>query len=269
FGALGACVGSFLNVVVLRFGFGERPNARSECAGCGTQLHASDLVPIFSYLFLGGRCRSCGSGLNPQYPLIEFCTALLFALTYLGLLPASLFEIGEFLALLGFWSAFMALVAYDIRHTLIPLPFIYALFGFAGLMAGVRALADVSLEPLGYALLGALVCGGFFALIHVVTNGKGMGIGDAYVAAAIGAAFGVGQGVAASILGVWIGALVGVVALLIGRLFPHAAVTLYGRRVTLSTEIPFAPFLMIGAVVATLCHVDFLSSNFLLLSGFL
>ena len=248
---LGLSVGSFLNVAVLRFGFSERASARSRCAACGTTLTPLDLVPVLSYVFLRGRCRKCGSGLSIQYPLLELGTAFLFWLTAFVMPPApTVAGIAGFLLLLGFWAALMALVMYDIRHTLIPLPFVYGLWVFALFRALVSAYSALSLTPLLDAALGAVVCGGFFALIHFVTRGRGMGIGDAYVAGAIGCMFGTATGVAACTLGVWVGALVGLIILLMQRLFPRGTLFVGRMRVTLSTEIPFAPFLAIGAVIA-------------------
>lgn len=224
---LGACVGSFLNVVTLRFGYSERDGKRSKCMACDAELCAHDLFPIFSYLALRGRCRYCGSRLLLQYPLVELLTGLLFVISF--------FVAGEaFFGLLftlsaAFWTTLLGLVVYDLRHTLVPLPFVYALYVFAGVAALIS-------EPAG-ALWGALVCAGFFALIHFSTKGKGMGIGDAYVAGAIGLMLGLEAGIVASVLAVWSGALVGIALLLVRS------------HVTLKTEIPFAPFLAFGALL--------------------
>lgn len=223
---LGTCVGSFLNVVILRFGYRERGGERSACMACNATLAPRDLVPFFSYIALRGRCRQCGSRLLAQYPLVELTTGLLFLATYAvtgyeyyGLL---------FVATAGFWVSFLGLVVYDLRHLLIPFPFLYGMYGFAAL--------SLVLVPSLSMLWGALVCAGFFGLIHALSRGKGMGIGDAYIAGAIGLFFGLEQGIVASVLAVWIGALVGIALLLIRS------------RVTLKTEIPFAPFLALGAL---------------------
>lgn len=250
FTVLGLLVGSFLNVAVLRFGFTERASARSRCASCDTALEPHDLVPVMSYVALRGRCRTCGSSLSVQYPLVELATAALFGATYAYLVPATTLEAISFLSVLGFWAALLVLVAYDIRHTLIPMQFVYMLWAFAGVHAAVAAYHVMSFAPLIDAVVGSVVCGGFFALIHVATRGKGMGIGDAYVAGALGLLLGLGAGVAASAFGVWIGAAVGVAGLGVTRM-SHALPLSWGvRRVTLSTEIPFAPFLAVGAVIA-------------------
>lgn len=241
---LGACVGSFLNVVILRFGFSERSARRSECAQCAAKLVASDLIPIVSYLALRGRCRRCGSRVSLQYPFVEVCAGALFVLSYVSD-PTPY----TFFAAAGFWVVLLGLVVYDIRHTLVPLPFVYALFGFALVRVIGDSVTFGSTAPLLDALLGAVLCGGFFALISAITRGRGMGIGDAYIAAAIGAMFGLQAGVVSGVFAVWIGALLGVVLLLTQAAFKQLNLTFGSKHVTLKTEIPFAPFLALGALV--------------------
>jgi hypothetical protein len=77
FGVLGLCVGSFLNVIILRRGK-RSLSWRSECMSCAKTLAWYDLIPIASWVILRGRCRACGSSISIQYPLIEAATAILF-----------------------------------------------------------------------------------------------------------------------------------------------------------------------------------------------
>ncbi len=229
FFVLGLCVGSFINVAVLRYGFKELPSTRSRCASCDTKLMGIDLVPFFSYLALSGRCRHCGSRISMQYPIVELLTGLAFAGTIVSLPFSTVLEILVLLAYLGFWSTLIALALYDIRHTLIPYPFIAILGAFA-LVGGITRVGD--------ALMGLVVCGGFIGLIYLLTRGRGMGLGDVFVSGAIGAMLGLSLGVSALTLAVWFGAFVGMCVLLARG---HA---------TLKTEIPFAPFLAVGAYTA-------------------
>lgn len=251
FGLLGLVVGSFLNVVVLRFGFSESPAPRSHCAHCHTQLSAHDLIPVFSYLALGGRCRSCGSSISLQYPLVEITTGALFALTFSVLgVPGDVYALMTFLSFLGFWSSLVALVAYDMRHTLVPMQFIYGLWAFAALGVLAVALQTQSIVMPAIMILGGLLPAGFFALITSLTKGKGMGIGDSYVAFGTGTMLGFPLGIMSAVLGVWAGALFGISVILLQKVFPLLQRLLSLRRVTLKTELPFAPFLALGAVVA-------------------
>jgi leader peptidase (prepilin peptidase)/N-methyltransferase len=191
-----------------------------------------------------------------QYPLVELLTGCIFVGMFLVAPPAlTLPGIVLFLSYLGFWSALIALVVYDVRHTLIPLPFIYGLIGFAVVGVGARTALVLTAAPALDALVGAFVCGGFFALINVLTRGKGMGIGDAYVACGIGLMLGLESGIVASVLAVWIGAVVGLMLLGLTHMFPRARLTVGGKRVTLKAEIPFAPFLALGAIVAFMAHI--------------
>ncbi len=246
---LGACVGSFLNVVILRFGFTERAAERSQCAQCNATLRVRDLVPIVSYLALRGRCARCGSAITAQYPIVEVLLGVLFVLTFF-VTQSGTYDPLLFVVTAGFWTAMLGLVVYDVRHTLVPLPFVYALFGFAGVRILVDIATSFSLVPLIDAVWGAAICGGFFALITAVTRGKGMGIGDAYIAAAIGAMFGLSIGVVAGVFAVWIGALFGISILAAQWVFKQLAARTPHRRVTLKSEIPFAPFLALGALGA-------------------
>src|SRR3989339_756059 len=87
--AIGATVGSFLNVVALRYGTGQSPLAgRSLCPACHRKLSVIDLVPVFSFIFLRGKCRTCRAKISWQYPLVEILTAIIFL--FLFKLPLAL-----------------------------------------------------------------------------------------------------------------------------------------------------------------------------------
>ncbi len=247
---LGLCVGSFVNVLVLRHGYRERPNPRSACAACHHQLGALDLVPVFSYLLLQGRCKHCGSRISSQYIFVEVLVAALFAVTYYTLAPVSVLEYIAAASYAAAWAALTAIVVYDIRHTLVPMPFVYALYAAA--VARVGADAYGFMDPVGFgldALLGAVTIGGFFAVISLVTRGRGMGIGDAYIAAGIGALLGLPGAILAATLAAWTGAAYGLMGIAVKQLFPRMRIVGLSERATLKAELPFAPFLMLGAVV--------------------
>ncbi|MBO5104997.1 MAG: prepilin peptidase [Ruminococcus sp.] len=79
----GISVGSFLNVVILRLPRNESLIKRSShCMTCGTKIRARDLIPVFSWLALKGRCHSCGEKISPRYPIVESLTGVLFVLTF-------------------------------------------------------------------------------------------------------------------------------------------------------------------------------------------
>ncbi|MDO8561738.1 MAG: prepilin peptidase, partial [bacterium] len=87
FGLFGLIIGSFLNVLIVRGGV-RALSGRSACMSCGRGIPWYDLIPVFSWVLLRGRCRFCRSKISVQYPLVELTTALLFAA--LGASPVSL-----------------------------------------------------------------------------------------------------------------------------------------------------------------------------------
>lgn len=79
----GICIGSFLNVVIIRVPLGESLTKRSShCMTCGTKIRVVDLIPVFSWLALRGKCHTCGSKISPRYPIVESLTGLLYVLTF-------------------------------------------------------------------------------------------------------------------------------------------------------------------------------------------
>ncbi len=259
--ALGATVGSFLNVVIFRLPRREsliRPGSR--CLSCGQRLGALDLVPVLSYLLLRGRCRHCGRGFSPRYMLVELATGLLcvaawqtFALTW----PA----------LLVFVAACCLIVIFfiDLDHYIIPdeAVIIIACAGVAldllQLLArgAPAAICFVEHFPaadyhlcLPRSLVGLVVGGGVFLAITFVSDRifkkPSMGGGDIKLAAAMGAALGPGyQFLSYFLLSVGLGVVVAVGCMALGR---------RGRR----DYIPFGP-MMAAAGIAMLYWGDLIT----------
>ena len=240
----GTLVGSFLNVVVLRHGFTEKRRSRSGCSACGEALKWYELIPIISFVILRGRCSTCESKLSFQYPFVELLTGILFAGSFLLLYPfASLVQLGTFAAFLFFWASFVVLTVYDIKHTLVPLPFSISLIASALVVRIFEAISFSSLIPLYDALIGALIFGGFLLVLYLITRGKGMGLGDAYVGVALGLFFGLIQSLDVIVLSFWIGAVVGIVLLILKKGFK------------MKSEVPFVPFLFVGTLIGA--FIDF------------
>jgi leader peptidase (prepilin peptidase) / N-methyltransferase len=169
------------------------------------------------------------------------------------------YSIASFISILGFSTVMVGVVTYDFMHTLIPIPFLQALYAFAAITPIAQALATSESAAFLDGIYGMVVVGGFFALINVVTKGRGMGMGDAYVGGAVGLLLGLSRGILAGVFGVWIGALMGILALIVMRLFPRMQLSLAGTRVTLSAELPFAPFLAVGALLAYALPISLIS----------
>jgi prepilin signal peptidase PulO-like enzyme (type II secretory pathway) len=182
-------------------------------------------------------------------------TAALFALSYLVFPPAvTVFGLMRFFALLVFLSASIGIVAYDIRHTLVPMPFAYVLIGSAGVYRALEAWTGNSVNPLLDALAGGVLVGGFFAIISLVTRGRGMGIGDAYIAGAVGILLGLVGGITATTLGVWSATALYLLLMLSSRI----GLFRVPGRVTMKTELPFAPWLLFGCALVLFTGVSVL-----------
>lgn len=207
---IGLCIGSFLNVIIFRLN--KKAGAftgRSECPKCGKQLKWYDLFPVLSYIFLRRRCRNCKSKISFVYPLTELLTAFFILLFYVFYKPV--FGVADFFYLLIIVS-FVVLIFFDYLYLLLPdkiiLPLIILTILFNYLF---RRSEFTSL------LLSALVLGGIFAIIHIVSNGKWVGLGDAKLLFLIGLVFGYVLGLWVLMLSVWIAALVGIGLIILGK----------------------------------------------------
>lgn len=227
-GVFGLLIGSFLNVVIYRLPkimerqwaaecaelAGKEPAPaetfnllvpRSRCQQCGHQIRWYENIPVLSYLVLRGKCSACGAAISLRYPLVEVCTAALFAFCvwHWGVTPIGL-------AWCGFAAAIVALALIDWDTTLLPdsitLPLLWAGLILAALRWNVMPLTD--------ALWGAV--GGYLALwlvywsFKLATGKEGMGFGDFKLYAALGAWFGWTALVPIILMASIIGAIIGI-----------------------------------------------------------
>ncbi len=235
FGVLGLLVGSFLNVCIDRLPRDlsvVRPP--SHCEACRHRLGLTDLIPIFSYLRLRGRCRYCSTRVPSKLLWVELATGLIFALLFwhYGLSPQ--FGILAFYACL-----FTVIFVIDIEHGLILNKVVYPAIIVAVLLALVPQpwMEEGRLVTTGIAnaAMGGAVGFGLFFLIAVVSRG-GMGWGDVKLMAVIGLATGFPLVILAIVLAAVIGSLVAV-ALMIAR------------RRRFRETLPFGPFLAIATMI--------------------
>ncbi len=234
---LGAVAGSFLNAVALRTVEG-RPwwgRERSLCPACGHRLAPLDLIPMVSWVILGGRCRYCGAPISPRYPLTEAAFSLwgAMALWRWGISTAGTG------ALLGGWLMMLnALTDWDSGYVYDHLA---ASIGIVGLciriFGGYPALMD--------GFLGFLAGGGCIATIIILSRG-GMGWGDATLMAGAGTLLGWRMALLGTYAGFMIGGGIAVVLLATGR----------SKR---KDALPLAPFLAGGVMVSLLWGPKILS----------
>lgn len=223
----GLVFGSFFNVVGLRVPKGEsivRPP--SHCTVCDRNLTVKDLVPVFSYVFLKGKCRGCGTKIHWVYPVMELATGLLFAFAY--------YQLGftlELVVALLFISLLVIITVSDIAYMLIPDKIL--LFFLIPLIV-LRVFEPLS--PWWDSIVGAVVGFGVLFLIAIVSKG-GMGGGDIKLFLVIGLVLGWVPTLLTLFLASIIGTVIGVISL---------RRTKQGRK----TPIPFGPSIAIAAIIA-------------------
>ena len=258
--ALGFIIGSFLNVVALRYNTGRSLEGRSACFSCTSVLAWYELVPVGSYLLQFGRCRRCDARISPQYPLVELLTGVLFLLLHLKLFSGgvSLGYALSFALYAAITSLLVAILVYDIRHKIIPTGLVYA----SALLALVASFIDFAAFSFQIPSFLQVVAGPVvalpFAFLWFVSRGRWMGLGDAKLALVMGWLVGLSQGFTAVLLAFWSGALISVAFLALGRLqrrssgrfssTPTGTSLLLQRLplLTMKSEVPFAPFLIVS-----------------------
>lgn len=262
--ALGAIIGSFLNVVIFRLPREESivfPNSR--CPQCATAIRAYDNIPVLSYLILRGRCRTCGIHIAARYPAVEALTGLLFVAVFLhdvigrnGPTPALAFD-------LALVSALVTLIFIDAEHMILPNAITYPGIVFAlvarlvlPFLMGANAFDDLgsvarisfmsgsppwALSMVG-AILGALAGGGFLWLMgwlwEKLRGVEAMGLGDVKMMFMVGAYLGWRLTVLTIFLAVLTASLTGIF-LMLKR----------GER-NMQMLLPFGIFLGTGAIIA-------------------
>lgn len=247
---LGAILGSFINALSYRFNTGRGMGGRSYCDTCGHTLSPKDLVPVFSYLFLWGRCRYCRAKISVQNPLVEVVAAGLGGLIYLAH-PYPVVFVFWFIV----WMTLLFVVVYDLRHTIIPWGCSIVLCLLAIFSMFITPGFTFVVPPLELLLAGPLLALPLF-LLSLISGGKWMGWGDSGLELSLGWLLGLTLGGTALMLAFWSGAIVGVLLLLFSRVVWQRK----GKRLTMVSEIPFAPFLVFGAFLVHFFHVDFFST---------
>jgi leader peptidase (prepilin peptidase)/N-methyltransferase len=226
---LGLCIGSFINVVIYRLPRGELiVTGRSHCTLCGKVIAWYDLVPLLSYLLLGGRCRNCRAAISWRYPLVECLTAGLFLALYLH------FGLTMTMIKYLFLAALLVAVSFiDMEYFIIPNSLV-----FCGVIFGIGIAFFVHDISLWSDLLGAVSCSGLLLLVSLVSCG-GMGLGDVKLAVVSGLFLGWPLGLVGLLIGVCFGGLLGIFLLATG---------IRGRK----DPVPFGLFIALGAIVALL-----------------
>ncbi len=255
---IGACIGSFLNVVIHRVPNDLSLLPSSKCPKCKTGIKPWHNVPIIGWVMLAGKCASCKEPISWRYPTIEALTGLLFLIVFMK------FGLAPFLPIaLVFVSTMIALVFIDAEHMILPNVITYPLLVFALLVRIIYPIAfghvflDMTFAPisslqgqpawlvgLAGALLGALVGGGSLWLVGAIWKAlrgvDAMGLGDVKMMFGVGALLGWRLSLLTIFAGALSGAVIGIIVL--SR----------QKDKDLQTQIPFGIFLGAGSIIALL-----------------
>ena len=219
----GAALGSFINVIADRYNTGlSFVKARSFCFSCGNTLTKRDLFPIFSFIFLKGKCRHCSSKIPKSALIVEIIMGFLSVLmafksgiwSGLELKAWSLEEGISYLFLTIIFATILLLSVYDLRHFIIPDTFLVAFFVF---VLSSKLFAP-SLSTITFDLISGVVLLIPFLLIFLASKGRWIGFGDVKYIFVIGFFLGIIQGLSAVILAFWIGALFSLTILLLQKI---------------------------------------------------
>lgn len=252
---LGLIIGSFLNVVIFRFNTGRSFNGRSGCMTCQKQLCWYELIPLFSFLGLKGRCLACKAKISIQYPIVELISGLVFAGLFLKFQDIFYLDTFGFSISYAFYATMFSLLlviaVYDFKHKIIPdsLALVFGILAFVGIFFFSNYLFYPHI-PTVLELLSGLVLALPFAFLWLVSKGTWMGLGDAKLALGLGWLLGFAGILSGAVVAFWSGAIVGLILIV------------FSKKHGIKSEIPFAPFLVLGVFIAFLFELQLFQIGF-------
>lgn len=228
---LGLCIGSFLNVCIYRIAREESISyPPSHCTNCGYELKIKDLVPVLSYIFIGGKCRNCKENISIKYPIVEILNALLYVIIYLNYgLSFELIKFAVFASLMIVIGFIDFETQYVFKSTVI-FGIVTGILFFVGEWVIIRGIPWTN-------IVGATI--GFGVIWGIVALTGGMGEGDIDIALICGLFVGLKGIIVALFLAFVIGGIVAVIIL---------TLKLKDRK----DEIAFGPYLAIGGIIASI-----------------
>ncbi len=235
----GIVIGSFLNVCIYRIPAGESlSKKRSHCMSCGYQLRWFDLIPLFSWLFLRGKCRKCKAKISYQYPLVEAANGLLYVVIFL------VCGIGlESVLYCLMASALLALSVIDFRTFIIPVGFnIFILC--LGIVNLVYRVVCVEEPKVWLYLIGLVLVSGILGILYLVSGGRAIGGGDVKLMGAAGLLIGWQLILVAFVFGCIIGSVCHIIRMKVSG----------AERM-----LAMGPYLSIGILLAVLVGEKFLN----------
>ncbi|MDH7475842.1 MAG: prepilin peptidase [Microgenomates group bacterium] len=241
---LGVSMGSFLGVLVDRLPQGQSILGRSHCDFCKKKIPWYDLLPLLSFINLGGKCRYCQKKISYFYFLIELITGVFFVLVFF--LPDLQDNIISFRTLfwLGIISCLIVIFFSDLKYQIIPDSIQISLFIFGFFLKVeeterifcLKQLLDCYLIKMSENFIAGAVVMLPILFLYWVTGGRGMGFGDVKMSFVIGFLLGVKGGLLALYFAFIIGAVTGLILILL-------------KRKKLKSKIAFGPFLVFGTLI--------------------
>ncbi|MCK9272530.1 prepilin peptidase [Candidatus Gracilibacteria bacterium] len=269
----GLIFGSFASVLIFRWQSKKKGiiSGRSECPNCGHTLTTLDLVPFFSYVFLKGKCRHCGSKIGIIYPLLELSMGILFLLTGIFLVDSSLIfsfnliEISKLILLLFVSFVIITFTFYDILYFEIPdeivIPSLYIIFVLLLISSLTKdfnifnyfsPFTDNILNiPLINGVIGASLIFSFFLFQILVSKGAWMGGGDLRIAVFMGLVGGTKIALLGLLIAYFLGSIFGIIILIKTR--------------NRENKIPFGPYLGMGLFISLMFHTQIINWYFSIL----
>ncbi|MEK7081101.1 MAG: prepilin peptidase [Patescibacteria group bacterium] len=245
FFTFGLIIGSFLNVVIIRLNTEKSFGGRSACMSCQNKLRWYELIPLISFFVLKGRCRTCKTKISTIYPLVELIAGLIFAALFLKFqdlffLNTLIFSF-TYAYYVAVFSLLVVIAVYDLRHKIIPdaLSFVLGILGFIGLFF-FNSYGFYPHVPSILEFLSGILIALPLYLFWLVSSGTWMGLGDAKLAIGLGWLLGLSRALSGMVVAFWIGAIVGL------------SLVLFTKRHGMKSEIPFAPYLILGALLVFL-----------------
>ena len=225
---VGLCVGSFINVIIFRLDKKSGIlNGRSECPKCKTQLKWYDLVPVFSFIMLRGKCRYCRKKISYVYPFVEILTGLIFVIFfifnpemgYIGILNL-------FLIIL-----FVILLLIDYLRFIIPNKILIIILALTLIINLVFKRGEIlSL------FITALISAAFFGIIYIASKGSWIGLGDVKLGFVLGFLFGYPFTLLIIVFSIWAGAVVGLSLIVF-------------KKASMQTALPLGAFLSLFSII--------------------
>jgi prepilin signal peptidase PulO-like enzyme (type II secretory pathway) len=222
---------------------------------CRNTLCWYELIPLLSFCALGGRCRNCKTKISIQYPLVELVSGFIFVGIFLKFQDIFFTDTIVFAITYAYYTVLFSLLlvisAYDIRHKVIPdtLALVFGMCAFLGLFI-FNASGFFPHIPTLWEFLSGVFLSLPFALMWLLSRGTWMGLGDAKLAVGLGFLLGPAKILTGAVLAFWSGAIIGL------------CLVIFSRKYKIKSEIPFAPFLILGTILAFFFELNIFQISF-------